>query len=118
MNSLSLLAIVIFNPQTKEMPEDILNALLQYAREKNRVCPLPIVWNDLWKLLPNRKKKEKGWNPPPPLILAAWQGTTDDEKSERLEIHIRYAEKNGAIDIVDKFIRNIPEDSWLHRRQN
>ena len=30
-----------------------------------RVCPQAQKWDELWKILPNRKTKGAEWNPPP-----------------------------------------------------
>ena len=56
------------------MPTMILNDLLEFVRTNERVCPQPQRWNELWKMLPNRKRIGNGWDPPLPLILAAWWG--------------------------------------------
>jgi hypothetical protein len=92
-----------------------LDALLNYVRENDRVCPRPPIWDDLWRMLPNRTRKGAGWNPPVPLILAAWYETSDKQKADRLAQHIRYAHENGAIDVLEKFIRRLDEESWIHR---
>ena len=42
--------------------------LIEYCNENDRICPIPIYWNELWKMLKNKKRKE----PSLPLILAAW----------------------------------------------
>ncbi|NQV32391.1 MAG: hypothetical protein HQ515_06835 [Phycisphaeraceae bacterium] len=97
------------------MTKKTLDALLNYVRENGRVCPKPPLWNDLWKMLPNRIREGSGWHPPLPLILAAWYETSDMEKAERLELHIRYAYEKTAIAVVDNFLRNLDEESWVHR---
>jgi hypothetical protein len=54
------------------MTTDYLDRLLQYAKAEYRVCPNPAEWNELWDMLPNKKRVEQNWGPPLPLILAAW----------------------------------------------
>ena len=49
---------------------DASQELIAYCRERDRVCPLPPPWNQLWEMLPNRKRVGLGWEPPLPLILA------------------------------------------------
>lgn len=54
---------------------DTADSLISYSREKSRVCPMPMQWDALWNLLPNRKRVGSGWEPALPLILAAWHDT-------------------------------------------
>jgi hypothetical protein len=54
----------------------MLKELLEYVGSNNRVCPQPQKWDELWKLLPDRKRVGGGWDPPLPLILAAWWHTS------------------------------------------
>lgn len=69
----------------------------------------------MYELLPNRRRKPNGGSIPPlPLILAAWWETTPEQKIMRLREHIEYADKNGAIDAVNKFLRSLKESDWHH----
>jgi hypothetical protein len=88
--------------------------LLSYVREAQRVCPKPDKWRDLWLMLPDRISQGSGWNPPSPLILAAWWETSDEQKRERLELHIRYASEKGVLDEVNKFLRSIKPNEWIY----
>ena len=52
-----------------------LKPLVEYVQSEGRVCPMPIYWNELWQMLPDKRQKENGkWEPSLPLILAAWGG--------------------------------------------
>jgi hypothetical protein len=93
-----------------------IKSLIEYVQFKERVCPMPNFWHELWKMLPDCKQNEDGtWNPPLPLILAAWWDTTDDQKRERLTEHINYADKKMVINRIDKWLRLLKEEQWLHR---
>ena len=70
---------------------DTVESLVAYCRENNRVCPLPLLWNRLWEMLPNRTRVGAGWQPPLPLILAAWHDTPAMLKMLRLAEHIEWA---------------------------
>jgi len=95
--------------------EEQLNSLIEYVQSNGRVCPMPILWNELWKMLPDAKKKASGgWDPPLPLILAAWWDTTAEEKRQRLLEHIKYAQSHGALDKVDSFLRSLKLDQWAY----
>ncbi len=87
-----------------------MNDLMDYIKSKKRVCPKPQQWNKLWEMLPDRKRKGAGWLPPLPLILAAWWETSDQQKRERLEYHIKYASDNGVLGQVQQFLENLSEE--------
>jgi hypothetical protein len=88
--------------------------LIKYCRDNGRVCPMPTRWNELWERLPNRKRVGAGWEPGLPLILAAWHDTPAILKMVRLQEHIEWAEKNGALDEIGAFLRSLPEEDWAH----
>lgn len=92
----------------------MIEDLLHYARANRRVCPLPKRGNDLWEMLPARKRVGSGWSPPAPLILAAWWHTSGVKKMVRLRDHLRYAEDCGVLEDVDRFLRSLPETEWTH----
>lgn len=100
-------------PARDEIKAERLTALLAYVTKNGRICPQPRRWNELWKMLPNRKQNENGgWDPPVPLILGAWHYASDLEKMLRLREHIEYAFQNGAFEQVDSFLRSLPESDW------
>ena len=85
---------------------DKAQALVNYCQEGGRFCPQPVYWDRLWKMLPD--------HPPTPLILAAWWHTVGIEKMIRLRDHIQWADERGSIDVVDAYLRGLPEDKWYH----
>ena len=99
--------------KTKAM-DDTAESLIAYCRENNRVCPLPDLWNRLWKMLPSRERVGTGWQPAPPLILAAWHETPAMPKMIRLADHIKWAEQRGVLGPVSKFLRELKEEQWFH----
>ena len=82
------------------------------AAEAGRVCPQPSLWNDLWNLLPDRRRVGNGWEPPLPLILAAWHDTSDASKRERFLLHLQWAEAHGAMDAVTNFLDSLKPNDW------
>jgi hypothetical protein len=46
----------------------IIEGLKEYCKTNNRICPMPMRWNELFNLLRNKKLKE----PSLPLILDTW----------------------------------------------
>ena len=93
---------------------EALGSLLEYVKAEQRVCPMPVRWNELWEMLPGRQRRGSSWEPPPPLILAAWWDTPSFFKMERLAEHITYAHAHGVLAAVDRFLRALPESEWAH----
>ena len=91
-----------------------LDAALALARQDGRVCPLPDAWCALYELLPGRRSDMYGAIPPSPLVLAGWDATSDDDKRERLRLHLAWAAEHGAIAAVHAYLAQLPESRWHH----
>lgn len=94
--------------------EPTVEALVRYSQENGRVCPVPARWDDLWQMLPERRRVGGGWEPALPLILAAWSSTPALLKILRLREHVQWAADHGALRMVDGFLRSLPESDWAH----
>ena len=92
----------------------MLDNLLAYVKEHDRVCPMPDAWNRLWKMLAHRRDSGGDWIPSLPLILGAWAHSSDTEKRRRLVEHIESAAEQGVLSEVEQFLRALPENQWLH----
>lgn len=93
---------------------DMLASLMQYCGSEGRVCPVAHRWNELWELLPARRRVGTGWEPALPLILSAWWHTSNIEKAMRLREHLQWAVDHGRVQEVDGFLRELPEHEWHH----
>jgi len=91
-----------------------LEEAIAEATKNNRVCPMPPLWDKLYKLLPDRKRKGFGWEPALPLILAAWHEASGLSKTLRLKEHLEWAESHGAIDQIYAFMVSLSESDWYH----
>lgn len=91
-----------------------LDDLLEYCRSNSRVCPQPRKWQELYELLPDRRQVGAGYVPSAPLILGGWWYSSDAEKQERLSLHIHWAAEKGALEQVDKYLRQLSEQDWYH----
>lgn len=89
-----------------------LQQLIEEVTAHGRVCPQPRCWNQLWDLLPDRRRVGHGWEPPAPLFLAAWWETSDAEKQQRFNAHLQWAHAHGALDAVATYLNTLEPDDW------
>lgn len=82
--------------------------LLAWISGEGWVCPMPIPWNDLWKLL-NYGEPERA---PQPLILANWSTTSKEQKTERLREQFEWADQRGRLGAVAAFLRRLEVRLW------
>ena len=91
-----------------------LDEILAEVQKNNRVCPLPQKWNELYELLPNKRRKGNTWEPPPPLFLAAWWDPPAMLKMLRLRAHSVWASEQGALEAIHLFLAGLKEEDWHH----
>jgi hypothetical protein len=91
-----------------------VDQVVDVATKNSRVCPQPQKWQQLYDLLPNKKRKGASWEPSLPLILAAWWDTPAMSKILRLREHIEWAEAHGVLEQVYAFLQSLPEKDWHH----
>lgn len=87
-------------------------SLVAYCRENGLVCPMPPHWNALWKLLPERRELDRGWELALALILAAGHHSSNLEKMLRLDSHIEWADRYDTLELVVAFLRKLSEPDW------
>ena len=91
-----------------------IEQVIAETQKNGRVCPQPQRWNELYKLLPDRKRKDNGWEPALPLILGAWWDTPMLSKTIRFREHLEWADAHGVLAKVFEFMTNLPEEEWYH----
>jgi len=78
-----------------------------------KVCPVPIVWNNMYNLMLKlqrvRKIEEK---PPHPLVLHGWY-SSDEKKKIRFSEMIEYSEKYNLDTSIQSFINKLSDDDWF-----
>ena len=90
-------------------------SLWAYCTAEKRLAPQPPQWNELFQMLKNtRQKPTGGWEPPLPLILAAWHHSMPIEKQLRLKDHLQWANDQGQLQEVGKYLRSLREYEWCH----
>ena len=91
-----------------------VDQVLAVATENNRICPQPQKWQQLYELLPDKKRKGAGWEPSLPLLMVAWWDTPAMSKILRLREHIEWAAEHGGLEQVHAFLQSLPEEEWHH----
>jgi hypothetical protein len=71
---------------------ETVETLTVYCRDNKRVCPLPKAWQQLWEMLPEKRRAVDAWEPAMPLIEAAWHDAPAMLKMVRLSEHIQNGE--------------------------
>lgn len=94
------------------MSRKTIEEVIAEATSNRRVCPQPQLWNQLWEMLPERKRVGASWQPAPPLILAAWWEASDAAKRERFIEHLECANARGALDSIAKFLSSLTNEQW------
>ena len=89
--------------------------LWKYCTSNNRLCPMPMKWNELYGMLNNTKQKPSGeWEPSLPLILSGWEHTVPLQKYVVFKEHIQWASDNNQLGEVGKYLWSLSEDDWAH----
>jgi len=99
-----------------ELPPQV-RTLVQQLDEQGKVCPMPIPWDSIWKMLPERSRPGGTWSPPPPLILAAWHHTSAAAKRKRFVAHLLWAYDHDALPVLRQKLAELGDRDWLRGNQ-
>ena len=86
--------------------------LMERFREQRRVCPQPIYWDRMFKMLPDRVTSPVR-SPKNPLILGGWHPSSDEDKRERLLEHLEWASSHNALPQVQTYLDSLKPEQWL-----
>jgi len=85
--------------------------LMVEARRNNRACPHPQHWSGLYDLLGGDHYPDLK---PPPLQPWLWPRLSGLQKRLRFREHIEWAERNGQLAQVARFMAKLEEADWVH----
>jgi len=88
--------------------KETFESLWKYCTSDNRVCPMPMKWNDVFNMLKDHENLNL------PLILNGWEMSSPLEKNLRFKNHIQSATNSDQLDEIGKYLRSLPEDQWVH----
>ena len=76
--------------------------------KNGRICPMPIYWNDLYKIIVGVSGNSEL---PKPLILAGWNFTGDEAKLRRFKGHLEIIEMENITTAIN-FLDQLEEEAW------
>lgn len=87
--------------------------LLQECTKNNRICPIPLIWNELYQLA---IEANCNLHEPPqlPLILGAWWDTSDAAKAARFIQLIQWSAQHQLSDVLWAYLGLLQESEWHH----
>ena len=91
-----------------------LEQVLAEARRNKRVCPQPRKWQELYDMLPNKRRTGGGWEPAVPLIARSLVGHSCSSEDAASPRHLEWAAEHGCLDEVYSYRRALPESEWHH----
>lgn len=100
------------------MTAPTLETALAESQKNDRVCPLPQKWQELYEMLPDKRRQGGGREPAVPLILAAWHTTPSLLKMLRVREHLEWAAEHNCLDRVYAYLCQLPESEWLHKGES
>ena len=93
---------------TNQPTKETFELLWEYCTSNNRVCPMPMKWNDFFNILKDMKNLDL------PLILNGWEMSSPLEKNLRFKDHIQSAADHNQLDEVGNYLRSLKEEEWAH----
>lgn len=93
-----------------------IDAVLEMARQNQRVCPQQGKWHELHELLLARRRSPNAPEPMPPLSGPAWDATSELAKKMCLREQAAWAAANGCLDDLHAFMKALREEDWYHAR--
>lgn len=88
-----------------------LDEVLTEARRRNRVCPRPIWWEELYARLPEWAT-QGATLPRPPLSGDSWDRTPALAKRMSFRDHVEWCDQERCLPQLLDFLKALPEEAW------
>ncbi|MDC0134377.1 hypothetical protein OAI19_04230 [Porticoccaceae bacterium] len=92
--------------------EELLNNLIKYVTQKNRVHP--IYWIEIHNLENEKGTRLADIGGFPLSLILGGSGSNNAEKSQRLIEQIRFSYKHHYLDIVNWYLQSLPDDHRMY----
>jgi hypothetical protein len=86
--------------------------LLDHHRLRGRSYPKQQYWERLFQMLEEEAERRGRTPPPAPLTYALDHEPTEDDKVERLQEQVVWADRNGLLHRVQMFFNALPSSGW------
>jgi hypothetical protein len=93
-------------------PSSRANQLLQHHRLRGRSYPTPRYWERLYQMLEEEAERRGKTPPPPPLAYALDHEPTEEDKMERLDEQVTWADRNSLLHRIQMFFDAMPASGW------
>ena len=97
-------------------PSSRARRLLEHHRLHGRAYPTPRYWERLHQQLSEEAEKRGKTPPPPPLWHGLDHEPTQDDRMERLDEQVVWADRNNLIHRVQMFFDAMPPSGWTLRK--
>ena len=89
--------------------------LLDHHRLRGRSYPKPIYWERLYQQLVEEAERRGKTPPPPPLLHGIEDVPTEQDRMDRLDEQIVWADHNNLLHRVQMFFDAMPSSGWQMR---
>jgi hypothetical protein len=91
--------------------------LLNHHRLRGRAYPKFTYWNRLYQRLLEEAEKRGKTPPPAPLEHGLEADPTEDDRIERLDEQVIWADRNTLLHVVKTFLDAIPASGWQMQKK-
>jgi hypothetical protein len=90
--------------------------MLHYSM-RGRSYPTQRYWDRLYQMLEEEAERRGKTPPPPPLTFALDHEPTEEEKIERLQEQLAWADRNQLLHRIQMFFESMPPSGWNRREK-
>lgn len=87
--------------------------LLDHHRLRGRAYPTQKYWDRLYQLLEEEAERRGKTPPPPPMTHVLDHEPTVEDRMERLEEQVVWADRNNLLHRVQDFFERMPTSCWV-----
>jgi len=86
--------------------------LLDHHRLRGRAYPTARYWDRLYQMLEEEAERRGKTPPPPPITQGLDHEPTDEDRIERLQEQVAWADRNNLLHRIQMFFDAMPVSGW------
>lgn len=90
--------------------------LIDHHRLRGRAYPAQKYWDRLYQMLEEEAERRGKTPPPPPMTHVLDHEPTDEDRMERLQEQVVWADRNNLLHRVQEFFERMPTSCWVQRK--